>query len=420
MQRTEKKKLTKSFYLIMLCWLVYSCSYIGKLSFNANIIQIEGAYGVSHDLAGMISTFFFFAYGAGQIVNGFFCKKYNIKYVIFASLIVSSLMNVLVVVSPSFDLLKYFWLINGIAMSFLWTALIRLLSEVLPKKELRRAIVIMGTTVATGTFIVYGLSALFAAFDLFRLTFFIAAAVMALVALVWLFSYTPLVKSLLKDKEHEVDEEEKLVSPLNREEKRSPILPLIIILAFFAIANNFVKDGLTAWTPNILKELYNTPSWLSILLTLLLPAMAIGGAVVAVNVHKRIKDFVLTLLILFSSAALLFAVVNFLVGGTLSTITLIITIAVFSIVSCLMAGVNNVITSMVPLYENDRINSGKLAGILNGFCYLGSTVSTYGLGYIATKNGWHAVFSTLLIVCSAVIVIGIIYIIPVFIRKRRK
>ena len=419
MQHTEKKKWTKSFYLIMLCWLVYSCSYIGKLSFNANIIHIEGAYGVSHDLAGMISTFFFFAYGAGQIVNGFFCKKYNIKYVIFASLIVSSLMNVLVVVSPSFDLLKYFWLINGIAMSFLWTALIRLLSEVLPKKELRRAIVIMGTTVATGTFIVYGLSALFAAFDLFRLTFFIAAAVMALVALVWLFSYTPLVKSLLKDKEHEA-EEEKLVSPLNREEKRSPILPLIIILAFFAIANNFVKDGLTAWTPNILKELYNTPSWLSILLTLLLPAMAIGGAVVAVNVHKRIKDFVLTLLILFSSAALLFAVVNFLVGGTLSTITLIITIAVFSIVSCLMAGVNNVITSMVPLYENDRINSGKLAGILNGFCYLGSTVSTYGLGYIATKNGWHAVFSTLLIVCSAVIVIGIIYIIPVFISKRRK
>lgn len=78
----------------------------------------------------MVSTFFFFDYGIGQIVNGILCKKYNIKYVVFTCLMVG---------------------------------------------------------VATGTFIVYGIS------------------------------------------------------------------------AFFAVVNNFVKDGLTAWTPDILSKLYAPP-----------------------------------------------------------------------------------------------------------------------------------------------------------------
>ena len=72
----------------MLCWLVYACSYIGKLSYNANISQIGPDFGVSYAECGMVSTFFFFAYGIGQVVNGFLCKRYNVKYVIFGSLAV--------------------------------------------------------------------------------------------------------------------------------------------------------------------------------------------------------------------------------------------------------------------------------------------------------------------------------------------
>ena len=417
MQNTKRTN-SKSSYLLLLCWLVYTCSYIGKLSYNANIIEIEEAYNVSHDLAGMISSFFFFAYGIGQVVNGFLCKRYNIKYVIFTSLIVASAMNVLVPLSTSFDVIKYLWLINGIAMSFLWTSIIRLLSETLPKEDIRRSIVVMGTTVATGTFIVYGLSALLSYLELFRATFFIAASLMVTVAIGWLIFYTPLVKSLKKEKDLEEKEVIKTASPLNKTDYRPPLFLLIIVLSFFSVANNFVKDGLTTWTPAILDNLYSTPDWLSIILTLLLPTMAIGGTVVAVNVQKKVKDFVFTSLILFSGAALLFGLVNILVRAETSILSLIITIVSFAVVSCLMAGVNNVTTGMVPLYESDRMNSGKLAGILNGFCYLGSTISSYGLGFIADKWDWNAVFITLLIVCAVIIAIGLSYVIPTFIHRK--
>jgi OPA family glycerol-3-phosphate transporter-like MFS transporter len=153
------KKHKKASLLILLCWLVYTCSYIGKLGYNANITQIEAFYGVSHAQTGMATTFFFFAYGLGQIINGAFCKKYNIRFVVFGSLLISGLMNLFIAFVDTFETLKYLWMINGAALSILWTSLIRLLSENLDEKYMARAVVIMGTTVASGTFLVYGFSA---------------------------------------------------------------------------------------------------------------------------------------------------------------------------------------------------------------------------------------------------------------------
>ena len=400
----------KAYLLIALCWLVYSCSYIGKLSYNANIVQIGPAFGVTKDECGMVSSFFFFAYGIGQVVNGMMCKRYNIKYVIYGALTVAAAMNLLVPVVTSFALVKYIWLINGIAMSFLWTSLIRLLSETLRDEDMDKAIIAMGTTVATGTFIVYGLSALFSAVASYHLTFIVAGSSMLIVSFIWLFSFSRLT-DMEKQKSFEATEH-----PMHIPEKTShKTLVLIAVLAFFAVANNFTKDGLTAWTPDILKNTYSTPDWLSILLTLLLPTLAILGTVVAVNLQRKTHSFVLSVTLLFSVSAILIGAVLYL----LSTGSyLAVTVGIFGIVSCFMAGVNNIITSMVPLSLKSEGNSGKIAGILNGFCYLGSTISSYGLGLIAEMAGWGAVFTTLIGVSIFVIVIGSVYIIYNKITRR--
>ena len=399
------KNKSLSTKLIMLCWLAYSCSYIGKLSYNANIISIGSAFSATNAECGMVSSFFFFVYGAGQIFNGIFCKKYNIKYVIFGALAVSAFMNLLIPVLPSFEMIKYVWLINGASMSFLWTSLIRLLSETLPTAEISKATVAMGTTVATGTFIVYGISAVFVAILSYHYTFITAGVVMLAVAVVWLLSYDSLVKPLTEERALS------LSSSSNKSKSSFDIqgsLPVFVgIIAFFAVANNFVKDGITAWTPKILSFLYRTPDWLSILLTLLLALMAIFGSIVAVRLQQKTKNFVLSCVLLFLLGAALIATVILLIKTPL----LPVTISCFAIVSCLMAGVNNVITSMIPLALKERVGSGSLAGILNGFCYLGSTISTYGLGLISDVYDWYTVFYVLLGICLGVSVLGAAYLI---------
>ena len=68
-----------------------------------------------------------------------------------------------------------------------------------------------------------------------------------------------------------------------------------------------------------------------------------------------------------------------------------------------------------------KLNSGLIAGILNGFCYVGSTISSYGLGVLADHFGWIAVFWFLFFVCLSVSVsAGIYVIIKRFLQRKSK
>lgn len=400
MKATKRSKTT---YLILLCWLVYTCSYIGKLSYNANLNPIGDYYSVSYAEAGIVSTFFFFAYGIGQVVNGFLCKRYNPKYVIFVCLVVSGAINLALPLVPDFSAVKFLWLINGASMSFLWTLLIRLLSETLPDRDIPKAVMAMGTTVATGTFLVYGMSSLFVGIASFKVTFYIAAGILVSVSLVWLLFY-----NRLTDVSEQKAKAERETLTIDGEKKGMRGLGLFIAaISFFAVANNFVKDGLTAWTPDILAKKYATPSWLSILLALLLPTLAIFGVAVAMRIQRMTGNFVGTCTLLFLASAILIDGVILLINLPL----LPVTVGCFALVSCLMSSVNNVITSMVPLNMKKHMNSGKMAGILNGFCYLGSTVSSYSLGAVADRFDWDGVFFLLLGVSLFVILVGASYLV---------
>ena len=63
-------KKNQSVFLIFICWLIYAISYLGKVNYSANITQIIDFYGIGKSEAGLPPTFFFFAYGIGQVVNG--------------------------------------------------------------------------------------------------------------------------------------------------------------------------------------------------------------------------------------------------------------------------------------------------------------------------------------------------------------
>ena len=81
-----KIKKSGATFIIFLCWLVYTVSYLGKVNYSANITHIIKFYDISKAEAGLVPTFFFFAYGIGQVVNGLLCKKYNSRWTIFVSL----------------------------------------------------------------------------------------------------------------------------------------------------------------------------------------------------------------------------------------------------------------------------------------------------------------------------------------------
>ena len=424
MERQERKKMTASGLLLMLCWLAYTCSLIGKVNYSASITQVEAFFGVSHADAGMVSTFYFFAYGAGQIINGLLCKKYNLKYMVFGSLFLSGFINLAVGLTNNFAVIKWLWLINGLSLSVLWPSLIRLLSETFSKRRMVTASVVIGTTTATGTFITYGLGSLYAALGVFRFSFYTAAIVLPLGALVWLCVFSKLTNKAKVEGEKEDEEDGVVVLQAQNAEKTQvkvkmtrPILITVLLLCLFAVATNFIKDGLTTWIPSILKEEYGLPASLSILLTLFLPVLGIFGNLFSNKLYRFFGDFIVVVGVLFLGSTAL-------VGGVIASLSwrlAAITLIAFAFTYFLAGSSNSTITSVFPLQMKGKINSGLIAGIINGCCYIGSTISSYGLGAVADKWGWSTVFWLLFAVSALVVGIAAVYkMIQVCHRKQEK
>ncbi len=415
-KRKEKRK-SGSALLLFLCWLVYTTGYLGKVNFAANITQIIDFYGVSKADAGIVPSFLFFSYGCGQVVNGILCKRYNVKWTILIGLFVSASVNLILALTPSFAVIKWLWALNGFVLSLLWPNLIRLLSESLPQEKLSTSAVVMGTPVALGTLAVYGTSSLFAALRKFQYSFYLAAFSGMVVSVLWLVFFRRATECAVCEKnakERVVSESEEREQSSVAGHSRRLFFVTVSILCFFAVGINLVRDGLTTWLPAILKEEFHFSDSLSILLTLLLPILATFANPFALFVHKKIPDYVF-------HCVTGFAVIAVVLGGIITSLSLKVAVLLLVgliTVNFLASSMNSLLTSIFPLFMRSVISSGLLAGVLNGFCYLGSTLSSYGLGAIADSFGWTSVFWTLIAFCVLTFVLSAVYV--VFSRAARK
>lgn len=385
--------------LILVCWLIYVASYISRYSYNSNIVAVKDYYGVSNAETGLVGTCFFFAYGIGQIVNGLLCKKYNKKIFLSIPLILSAIINFFLYTLPVFKIYKYLWLLNGCCLSVLWSLLVLTLSENLDEKHLTAAMVVMSSTVAAGTIISYGTSALYNLAGKFRYSFLTGGFSAGAIAVVWLLSCDKLT---VKNKA----EQESLQTREN--EKSKPnflVISTLVIFGICMIAGNLLKDGLNVWVPQILKDTYGFGDSLSIILTIALPILGLFGALFVVQMNKFVRDGVLLNGLLFLAAT----GCMFVVFQLLKTTLYIPIIVLFGLISLLMHAANNYITSFIPLKMRDRFNSGLLAGILNGCGYVGSTLSSYCLGIVADLSGWNGVFVLLTIICGLTVAISFIF-----------
>ncbi len=401
----DKKSKQASQLIIFLSWAAYVAAYVGRLNYNAYIVEIISQLGATKTDAGLVSSFFFFSYGAGQLVHGILSRKYNTRYSVAVALIGSAAVNVGMTLCPTVGAMKFVWLLNGAFQSILWSSLIKTLSDRLPDELLSKAVVVMSTPTALGTFIAYGMSSLFSAASAsFRWVFYTPAILLAAVGVLWFVLVGRIDKTLTR---------EGAAAYVPAPKKRPAFTPAFIIgavlLVFAAISNGFIKDGVTTWTPSILKENYGMKESLSILFTLILPLIAIFGAWLSATLHKKQKNTSVLNGVLYLAET----VVLVLVLLTAGLKTPVVLIALFACSAMLMSAINNVITSIIPMYMRDQMDSGLLAGVLDTFCYVGSTLSTWLLGHIADTRSWNGVFVCLLIFgavacvsCWASVVVG--------------
>lgn len=374
--------------IIIISALVYIAAYIGRLSYTASLVGILEVTGASKSAAGLVSTYFYMTYGCGQLLNAFLCKYYKPRPVIAGVLAVSLAANVLAALCRDVHIIKYIWLINGAAQSMLWCTLIEMISRKVPTEHRKKAIFAMSITVAVGTASIYGIAALCMALDRVFLTFWLAAAVLLLAMIAWLTVTRILPK--IPDEKIETDLP---AAPARRRGVSFTGVSALVICGLFAIGNGFMKDTMTTWVPSLLYDEFSLPTSYSVLITLILPLLSFFGATIALAMHKKIPNYNIMQSILFFAAALMF-------GGVYISYRAHIlpgAIVFAGLNATLMSAVNNIITSMIPLERGK--GAGMFAGMMDAFCYVGSTLSGVVPGIILENGGFPALL-LLLPICA--------------------
>lgn len=414
------KQLTlkrKQQILIVIACLVYSFAYTGRYSYNANIAPIMAFYNVTRAEAGLTGTFFFFAYGAGQLIHAIFCRFYPRKYIIPGVLGVSAILNIAVFCGVPFGAIKYLWLLNGICQSVLWPTLVLVLSDTMDSVMMKRAVFAMSLTVVIGTVISYGGSAIFNLFDLFRGAFLLGAVLMVAIGIAWLIGYDTLtLENAGLAEAHAASSEATTAGGGSRKRAANgALIGLFAVCGLFIAVDNFVKDGLNTWTPVILKERFGVGDSLSIVLTVALPFCGVFGAMLALRMNRKIKDF----RALSGNLLLLLSVCICGILLSMKLESMVLTVAFLGVVSCFAHGINSIMTSIMPFAMRDKVNPGFLAGLMNSAGYVGSTASAYGLGVIADRTDWNTVMYILLFASVGVTLLAWGTVLLGHLRKRR-
>lgn len=398
MNKSTIEKSTRR--LFWLCWLAYSTSYVGRLNFSACMAAMMADGGLTKAYLGSVGTGFLACYGAGQLINGMLGDRVSPKIMVGIGLFGAGFANIWMGVNTIPAMMIFIWCANGYFHSMLWSPIIRVLSEWLPKAKQSRAGANISTTIPVGTIMSYLLSSIILTFTGWRLVFIVDGILLIAASLVWAFGISTLKEYISKREGIKIPQEALTAGSAPLPTGKVRRLPALIIgtgLIFAVMAimfNGVLKDGVTLWVPTYMTEFFSVTPQFSAALSIVMPVVSLGGAYTAVWMNnKYYKNELTTTGVLFGVSA--FAFISLFLFGRYNIVLAISLIAV-SLSS--MLGVNSMLLTFIPFHFSKLGKSASVTGFLNACSYFASAVSSVSIGLIAEKSGWNMTILSWLLV----------------------
>ena len=337
---------------------------------------------------GLVGTFFFLAYGIGQLVNGLLADKLSPVKMIFIGLTLSAVTNLLMGLSHSITALQIIWSLNGFALSMVWSPIIKIFSVHMPYKLKKAAAFNISTTIPIGTLAAYGLTSLVLIITPdWRIVFFVSSAVIIILSSVCYFFIGGVIKSL-NDTLAEESETSPVsnVKPAEPVDKRKFILTFlqsgILLVALAVMCNGIIKDGVNMWIPTYLKERYSLSTLATILTVAIIPIFNLSGIYIGQFINNRVKNELKSTGIIFAIATIVLVILS------LGVNNFVLAIILLAITTALMLGANSIMLSVFPLYFAKYNKTATVSGFLNFSSYVASAISAYAFGAISDNFGW--------------------------------
>lgn len=396
--------------LLISAYLLYVVSIAIKLCYSAQMVEIGPHFGVEKSTLSIGLTIYYIVYAVAQLLLTLFVKKLNLKKFIGITVLLSGV---------SFSLMMFVgeiwqvWLIlglNGIFQVAIWGGCMSIFGKYFPDYLMQTVSNVMSTGMAMGTFLSYGISALFVSILSWQWTFLFFGLLTILTVVYFYISEKRIEKNVGEIK---INTNHNHFTSSNKSQNKGLfIFLLMFFIGVFSFIVTIVYYALTNWVPNFLKEIHDVPSSYSILITLLLPVGIFFGPFVSNYFCKRFTNYFAVLIPFLVGSVIVMLLMIFLYDYSL-----ILGIVMPVLILFLIRAVMNVLLAFLPLKMRDVIETGKSSLILNALACISAAIIPFITALVMESFGWQAFFIFITIIGGISLILSIIG--AVWVHKRK-
>lgn len=387
--------------LFLMSWAIYFCSYLGRLNYSSVMSAMIGDT-LTKAQAGWVNTAFLIAYASGQLVNGLLAEKISPRRMAALGAIGGGIMNIAFCLSDSYAAMLALRLLTGLCMATLWPAILQAMVEWMNERDKIASSVNLASSMAAGTLVSYALCAGLLKWLNWRAAFWLPGALLVTMGAVWYCAYPLITKQTI-----ETPVEAKSIEPSGESLplKKLICVPVLIAAVLPVILHGAIKDGVTAWVPAYVSEVFGRSASFSALVSALLPLVNLSGAYLAQAVYEKTgRNTLRASAIFFFVATLMLAAMLTVARGSLA-----LTMLCFAVITSAMMAVNMLLITLLPLYFERYGRAATVSGALNAVAYGGSALTSGLIGVLSSACGWNAAVLSWLGMMVAACVLCVIF-----------
>lgn len=389
---SNTKKFTErgaAVFLAGLCSLAYFTSYVSRYTFTVCVSELTSpSVGLMTDGdAGIICMMLFIFYGCGQLMSGMLGDRVKAEYLVCIGIAGAEVCNLIlpfIISSPA--AVAVLWAFCGLIQSMFWPPLVKIVSAYLPKKYFSGSTLAISIAAHVGNIVLYLLSAFFIGrVGSWHAIFNFAAVLCAVVLTLWMLGFLYFRKKapgFEKEAPVAVKGGEKAAQAKEGKLSYAFVASGFLLLVVGIILQGALKEGITAWLPNYVRDVYNLPSSSAILWNMAIPASSIV-CLFLINIiyAKFLRNEALGGAVMFGVGALFASAIVF-----IPSLPPALTVICAAMITASMHGVNLCLIAYLPGRFSRYGKVSTVSGITNACAYIGCSVYIYGITLIESQS----------------------------------
>jgi OPA family glycerol-3-phosphate transporter-like MFS transporter len=381
--------------LVALCSAAYFISYLTRKTYEASILSICDDTGLARTAAGLAGTAAVALYGSGQFVTGWLADRIDPRKIVLSALLLTAVCNAATpfAAAAGVGALIVVQAVNGFAQAMFWPPLVKILAARLSSERYRGGIFAVNVAANIAIIAVFALVAGCVRFYGWRLSFgAVAASALAMAAVWWRCGRDDGAiecnrrHSTAIDLETECHQKQSATVGNNESPPSSAFVLVPVALAIVCLGA--LRDGIEAWAPTILSDLYGLETSKAVFSVALLPVFAVASMAAARALRRRLDGEVRAALALFTVGLACALTLRILNGASLAA-----GLPLLALLSAAMHGANLLLVCELPGRFAATGRVGTVSGALNACVYVGAAISIYGFAALREHfAGWLPVF----------------------------